>query len=160
YVVRQDDEGKSSVTFGNGVNGSRLPTGQDNILARYRFGAGAASPPAGSIKQVVQPLPGLQGVVNPVAATGGADAEKAEQIKSLAPRSALLLGRAVSIQDMEAAASRVPGVVAAVAEWRWEGKRQRPVVKVWYIGSPGLESTVSRRLRGISDPATPIDVEV
>ena len=28
------------------------------------------------------------------------------------------------------------------------------------IGSPGLESTVSQRLRGISDPSTPIDVEV
>jgi hypothetical protein len=160
FVARQDDEDKTTVTFGDGINGSRLPTGQDNVVASYRFGAGAASPSAGSITQVVQPQAGLQGVVNPVAAAGGADAERAEQIRTLAPRSALLLGRAVSIQDMEAAAARVPGVVAAVAEWRWEGRRQRPVVKVWYIGPPGLESTVSRRLRGISDPSTPIDVEV
>jgi hypothetical protein len=46
YVVRQDDEGKSVVTFGDGVNGSRLPTGQDNVVVS--FGAEAASPPAGS----------------------------------------------------------------------------------------------------------------
>jgi hypothetical protein len=160
YVVRQDDEGRSTVTFGDGIHASRLPTGQDNVVASYRFGAGAPSPPAGSITQLVRPLAGLQGVVNPVAAAGGADAERVEQIRSLAPRSALLLGRAVSIQDMEAAAARVPGVVAAMAEWRWEGRRQRPVVKVWYIGPSGLESTVSRRLRAISDPSTPIDVEV
>ncbi len=160
YVLRQDDEGATVVTFGDGVNGSRLPSGQDNVVATYRFGAGAACPPAGSIKQLAKPVAGLQGIVNPVAAAGGADAESAEKIRSLAPRSALLLGRAVSILDMEAAAAGMPGVIAAAAEWRWEGRRQRPVVKVFYIGPAGLEATVTRRLRAISDPSTPIDVEV
>jgi hypothetical protein len=158
YVVRQNDAGESIVTFGDGVNGARLPTGVDNVMASYRFGAGAATPPAGSIKQLARPLADVRGVVNPIAASGGADAESAEAIRRLAPRSALLLGRAVSILDMEAAAAGVPGVIDAAAEWRWEGTRQRPVVQIWYVGSTGIEETVERRLRAISDPATPIEV--
>jgi hypothetical protein len=157
YIVRQKDDGTSVVTFGDGVNGARLPTGGGNVVASYRFGAGAASPPAASIAKIAKPAHGLRGIVNPVAASGGADAEDAEHIRTLAPRSALLLGRAVSIDDMYAAAAATPGVIAAAAEWRWEGKRQRPVVKVWYIGESGLEATIERRLRAISDPATPID---
>lgn len=160
YVVRQKDGDESVVSFGDGASGARLPTGVDNVVASYRFGAGAASPPAGSITKIAKAAPGLRGVVNPVAAAGGADAENAEAIRTLAPRSALLLGRAVSIQDMEVAAAAAPGVVAAAAEWRWEGVRQRPVVKVWYIGEPGLEAALSQRLRALSDPSTPIDVEV
>jgi hypothetical protein len=33
-------------------------------------------------------------------------------------------------------------------------------VQVWYIGKPGIASTVSQRLRNLSDPSTPIDVKV
>jgi hypothetical protein len=130
------------------------------VTASYRFGAGAASPPAGSIKQLAKPVNGVRRAQNPVAAAGGADAEDEESIRTLGPRSALLLGRAVSILDMETAAALVPGVISAAAEWRWEGKRQRPVVKVWYIGGAGLEPTISARLHAITDPSTPIDVEV
>jgi hypothetical protein len=157
YTVRQKDDDTSFVTFGDGVNGARLPTGAGNVVARYRFGAGAASPPAGSITKIAKPAPGLRAAVNPVPAAGGADAEPVEAIRTLAPRSALLLGRAVSIQDMQAAAAATPGVIAAAAEWRWEGKRQRPVVKVWYIGEAGIEHTIEQRLRAISDPSNPID---
>lgn len=157
YIVRQKDDATSVVTFGDGVNGSRLTTGVGNVVASYRFGASAASPPAGSITKLAKPASGLRGVVNPVAAAGGADAEAVESLRTLAPKSALLLGRAVSIQDMEVAAASTPGVIAASAEWRWEGKRQRPVVRVWYIGEPGLEPTIEARLRAISDPSTPID---
>jgi hypothetical protein len=158
YIIRQKDDGTSTVTFGDGVNGARLPTGA-LITATYRFGAGAATPPAGSITQLAKPVKGLKRVVNPIAAAGGADADSAEQIRTLAPRSALLLGRAISIQDMEAAAAAVSGVISAAAEWRWDGVRQRPVVQVWYIGGAGLEDTVSERLRAISDSTTPIDVD-
>lgn len=158
YIVRQNDDGTSTVTFGDGVNGARLATGAV-ITATYRFGAGAATPPAGSITQLARPVKGLKRVVNPIAAAGGADADDAEKIRSLAPRSALLLGRAISILDMEAAAAAVSGVISAAAEWRWDGVRQRPVVQVWYIGGSGLEETVSARLRALSDSTTPIDVD-
>src|SRR5262249_44795193 len=54
YIIRQDDNGDSWVTFGDGLRGSRLTTGSSNVIAYYRFGAGAASPPAGSIQQLAK----------------------------------------------------------------------------------------------------------
>lgn len=41
YVVRVDDDGTGSLVFGDGTNGSRLPTGA-RIAARYRNGSGAS----------------------------------------------------------------------------------------------------------------------
>ena len=159
YVVRQDDDGGSVVTFGDGVRGARLPSGRDNVVGSYRFGAGAATPPAGSIVQLARPVPGLTAVRDPVGASGGADAEDRNALRRHAPRSALLLGRAVSIHDLEAAAARVPGVGAVRAEWRWNGERQRPVVQLWYVGDASLDVLVSQMLRAISDPTVPIDVD-
>jgi hypothetical protein len=153
YIVRQDDSGNSVVTF----NG-RLQTGAP-VLAMYRFGAGAASPPAGSIKQLAKPAQGLKSVRNPVAAYGGADAEPASQIRTLAPRSALLLGRAISIPDMQAAAAAVPGVVAASAEWNWSDVAQSAVVHIYYIGSVSLEDGIRSRVRSMADPTVPIRVD-
>src|SRR5260370_39618238 len=40
YIVRQDNSGVSTVTFGDGKTGSRLPTGSANVSATYRFGIG------------------------------------------------------------------------------------------------------------------------
>lgn len=158
YIVRQNDEAESIITFGDGVRGARLITGFNNVLAIYRFGAGKLSPPAGSIHQMGKPVKGIKSVRNPVAAAGGDDAEASSGLRTYAPRSALLLGRAVSIQDMEAAAATVGGVRAARVEWRWNNLRQRPVVQVWYIGAAAVAATVSQKLRGLSDPATPIEV--
>jgi hypothetical protein len=159
YVVREDDDQVATITFGDNQRGSRLPTGRGNVVASYRFGAGAAAPPAGSITQIAMPVEGLGSVENPVGAAGGADPEPADGLRTFAPRSALTLGRAVSIPDMEAVASAVPGVRSVRAEWRWHDGRQRPLVQVWYVGSPGIESTVSARLRAASDPSLAVDVE-
>lgn len=156
YVVRQGDDDASTITFGDGVRGARLPTGAGNVVASYRWGAGAAMPPAGSIAQLAKPVAGLEAVVGPVAAAGGADAEDAESLRELAPRSALLLGRAISIEDMEVAARLVPGVETARAEWAWDPRRLRPGVKVWIVG--GAVTTVEQRLRELTDPDTPITV--
>lgn len=158
YTVHQDAEERSVVTFGDGVRGARLPTGVDNVRATYRFGAGAKSPPAGSITQVVRGVKGLKSALNPIAAAGGEDAERADELRLQAPRSALLLGRLISIQDMEAAAAAVPGVSFAAAEWCWDGAMQRPVVAVFYRGPAALQASVLQRLVSLSDPSTPIRV--
>jgi hypothetical protein len=153
YIVRQNDDGDSIVTF----NG-RLSTGSV-ITASYRFGGGAATPPSGSIKQLAVPAPGLKSVRNPVAAYGGADAEPSSQIRTLAPRSALLLGRAISVPDMQAAAFAAPGARAASAEWNWSEVAQSAVVHIYYIGSAALKTAVISRVRGLADPTVPIRVD-
>jgi len=160
YVVAQDDDGNSTVTFGDGLRGARLPTGAGNVVASYRHGAGAASPPPGSITQLVKPVPGLRAVVAPVDSGGGADAEPHARLRALAPRSAVLLGRAISIDDLEAAATQTPGVVTARTDWAWEKQRQRPVIRVWIIGGTGVVTTVHNRLRDLTEPDTPIFVSL
>jgi hypothetical protein len=157
YIVRQNDEGESTITFGSGLTGARLPTGVDNVTATYRFGAGAARPPAGAISQLARPVEGLRRVINPVAAGGGADADQPRDIRRNAPNSALILGRAVSVPDFEVLAREFGGVINAHAEWAWDEVCQRAVVKVWFITTGG---DIARELRafliGQADPSTPL----
>lgn len=160
YVVRRNPEtGQSIVTFGNGETGARVPTGVQ-IVASYRFGAGAAAPPANSITQLARPVPGIRGAESPVGAGGGADGDRPKDLRRNAPDSGLLLGRAVSLQDFEALA-REFGVVNAHADWTWDGTTQRAVVKIWFIpnseGSAGdNECALEATLLGQADPNTPL----
>lgn len=160
YVVRCDEDGTATVTFGDGIRGARLTTGSNNVVASYRFGAGAAAPEAGSIKQIAKPVTGLKGVGQPIAAAGGENAEDAEGIRAYAPRQAMFLGRAVSILDYQAVVSAYPGVAAAKVAWAWATRGQRPVVRVWYIGAESLAADIRARLEGVSDPNTPFEVGV
>jgi predicted phage baseplate assembly protein len=157
YTVRHDDNGDTFVRFGDGVTGTRLPTGVDNVTATYRFGAGAAKPPAGGIGQIAKPVEGLRRVVNPVAAGGGADADQPKDIRRNAPKSALILGRAVSIPDFEALAREFGGVVNAQAEWAWDERSQNAVVKVVFISDGGdIAKELRAFLIGFADPNTPL----
>ena len=157
YIVRENDGGESSVIFGDGIRASRLATGA-RVTAWYRFGAGAAAPPAGGIHQIARSAKGLTSIRNPVAARAGADAEPADQLRRYAPRSALLLGRAVSLADLEAAVAATEGVRNVRAEWRWNLLRQTPVAEIFYIGDAALDELITQRLRGLTEPDTPIDV--
>jgi hypothetical protein len=159
YIVRQNDEGDTMVTFGDGIRGQRLPSGVDNIIAEYHFGAEAACPPAGAVNQISKPVKGLQRVKNMLAAFGGADAEPATDIKKNAPRSALILGRVVSLKDMEAVAASFPGVQAVQADWRWNAQKQTASAHIFYIGDSGIQASLSQRLRSLSDPTVSITVE-
>src|SRR5262249_6405556 len=153
YIVRRNDQGESVVTFGDGVTGARLPTGVDNITATYRFGAGAAKPPAGAISQLARPVEGLRRGADPVAAGGGADADQPKDIRKNAPNSALILGRAVSIADFEALAREFGGVINAHAEWAWDESCQRAVVTVWFISDGGdIAKELRAFLIGQADP--------
>ena len=157
YTVRHDDEGNTFVTFGDGVRGARLPSGVQNIVADYRFGAGAAAPPAGGISQLAGAVKGLRGVRSPVAAAAGKDPDLPEHLRTNAPRSALLFGRAVSAADFEALARQQPGVVQAKAEWLWIQSQMRAGVVVQYIGEAAAP-TVVEALRVQADPTVPVEV--
>jgi predicted phage baseplate assembly protein len=159
YIVRQNEDGESIVTFGDGQTGVRLPSGVKNVTASYRFGAGAAKPPANLITQMSRPVPGIRRVVNPVGAGGGADADEPKDLRRNAPESALLLGRAVSLPDFEALAGEFGGVVNARATWAWDGTMQRAVVAIRFISDGGSIAIDLRRfLLGQSDPNTPLAV--
>ncbi|MGZ8281599.1 MAG: hypothetical protein ACXWUN_01460 [Allosphingosinicella sp.] len=160
YVVRQESDGSASITFGDGVRGARPPTGVSNIRADYRFGAGAAKPPPGTIDQLVKRVKRLAAVQGPLPATGGADAESAESLRTSAPAGALTLGRAVSLADFEALARSFSGVVNVQAGWIWDERRQRAAAKLWVIAEGGLdEPALAAWLAGQGVPDLVVVVE-
>lgn len=157
YVVRHDDAQATTVMFGNGVRGSRLSSGVQNVVASYRFGAGSAAPPAKAITQLASAPRDIQGVRSPAAAKPGRDPESAETLRTDAPRRALLLGRAVSVTDFETLAAAAPGVVKATAQWLWIDAQMQAGVVVHYIGESD-EVLVVETLRLQSDPTVPLAV--
>ena len=134
YIVRHDDQQNTIITFGDGVRGARLPSGSGNVVASYRYGAGFAAPPAGGIQQLARPAKGLRAVRSPVAAEPGQDPDSKDALRTLAPRSVLSFGRAVSVRDFEAFAMRKKGVLKAIAEYTWIEEAQRAGVQLTYIG--------------------------
>jgi hypothetical protein len=110
--------GGAVVQGGDGVEGATFPTGQNNIVANYRIGIGAAgNVGAGTITTLVDRPLGVSGVTNPLAATGGQDAQSASDVRANAPLSVLTLGRAVSITDYQNIAASFAGIAKASAIW-------------------------------------------
>ena len=158
FVTSEDDAGFTHVAFGDGVNGARLPTGLNNVVATYRIGAGLASPAAGKLTVIAQSYPGLRAVLNPLAVGGGADPDPPAQVKSYAPRSVLAFGRAVSVFDYEAIAALTPSVTRARAVWAWNDAAQRTMVTV-YVGDDGAAATAATNaLAAAGDPNRPVQV--
>jgi predicted phage baseplate assembly protein len=158
FVTREDNNGKTHVMFGDGVNGARLPAGVNNIVATYRIGAGAASPPAGKLTIIAKSYPGLRAVLNPVAVSGGADPDPPNQIQRFAPRSVLTFGRAVSVFDYAALAAEAPGVTRADAVWAWNDAQQRTMVTVYVGDDAGAATAATTALRAAGDPNRPVQI--
>jgi len=100
YITRESDAQKTTITFGNGVRGARVPTGTANVKAMYRYGMGSSgNVGAGQISQLATHPLGAQGVINPLPASGGADPDTLGQTRVNAPLSVTALDRLVSVSD-------------------------------------------------------------
>jgi predicted phage baseplate assembly protein len=158
FVTREDEDGKTHVMFGDGVNGARLPSGVNNVVASYRFGSGAASPSPGTLTNIMQPQPGLKSLRNPIAPTGGADPDPPSRIRTLAPRSVLTFGRAISLDDYQVIAATTPGVIQATASYGFDAVAQRPGVAIWVSGDAGCVAAVQAAIATAADPNRPVTV--
>ena len=116
YALRSDEHGKPYVQFGDGMRGARLPPGSNNVRATYRKGIGAGgNVKSGALAQLLDRPLGVKGVSNPVAASGGVDAESEEAARGSIPLGVRTLGRAVSLLDYEDFALAFTGVRKANA---------------------------------------------
>jgi len=166
YITKTDDD-KTTVIFGNGQNGLRLPTGIENIKAVYRSGIGKV----GNVKAeqisllTTRPL-GLKGVINPLPATGGADKESRDQGRRNAPLAVMALDRLVSVQDYADFARTFAGIGKASATAISDGRRQ--LVYVTITGADNIpidkSSDLYRNLlqafQKLGDPNQAIQVEM
>jgi predicted phage baseplate assembly protein len=160
FITAQDDSSQTTVSFGDGFNGARPPSGANNIHARYRKGLGSSGNLAGGlIQQLVDSTPNLQKVTNPIASTGGGDPETPAQIRTNAPSSMRTFGRAVNVADHAALALSYPGIGKASASWIVTDPVTGQTLAHPYIqltaatldGTPLQGTILATRLRGYLD---------
>jgi hypothetical protein len=163
FATHNQSDGTTDVLFGDGVEGTTLPTGQNNLQANYRIGLGSSgNVAAGAISTLIDRPLGVSGVTNPQAATGGGDPDSIGDIRTSAPQSVLTLGRAVSVADYQSYASTFAGIAKAHAIWIPGGPSRGLFLTVagangaaMPAGSPTLANLVAS-LRNYGNPLVPI----
>jgi hypothetical protein len=167
YILETDDSDKTSVVFGNGVYGARLPTGVENVKAVYRTGIGKP----GNVKAeqvsllATKPL-GVKSVINPLRASGGADRENRDQARRNVPLAVMALDRLVSVQDYADFARTYAGIGKASAAQLRTGGRQ--LVNVTIAGAENipidtdsdLYVNLVQALQQFGDPHLPLRVDL
>ena len=106
--------GSTQVIFGDGVEGSTIPTGQNNIIANYRIGLGAA----GNVDRGLHHHPGRPAHRRERRSQSHARHRRpgsaaVDDIQADAPMSVQTLGRAVSITDYQNFAATFAGIAKA-----------------------------------------------
>jgi hypothetical protein len=120
FTVREAEFDSVYVEFGDGVSGLIPPSGHI-IYAIYRVTDGVlGNVPAGSIKSVefvpglspseIAVLNGFVSVINDTPATGGTDPEDIESIRFNASQAFRANNRAVSLDDFQSLALRIPTI--------------------------------------------------
>ena len=166
FTTARDDAGKTTVVFGDGLEGARVPTGVENVRATYRKGVGAAGNVAGGrlTTLLMRPL-GVAGVTNPEPASGGQDPDALGAAREGAPRTVLTLDRAVSVQDYEDFARGFAGVAKAHAAWIAAGPGRGVLVTVAGEGGASVDpadatyTSLLGALRRWGDAMLPLAIE-
>jgi predicted phage baseplate assembly protein len=167
FITQADATGKLTITFGNGRNGRRLPTGGANVVAYYRSGIGSSgNADASKVSQLASRPMGVKAVTNPIRASGGADGDLTDQARKNAPIAVSALDRLVSISDYGDFARTFAGIGKASSQSLSDGHRQ--LVYVTIAGSEGAvidkNSALYRNLVGafqqLGNPHLPIDIEI
>lgn len=166
FATLNQSDHTTEVLFGDGVEGAVLPTGQNNILANYRIGSGAAgNVGAGTLTTLMDRPPGVSGVTNPQAATGGQDAQSIDDIRSNAPQTVMTLGRVVSITDYQSYASTFAGIAKAYALWIPSGPGRGVFLTVAGINGVALPANnptlinLASSLKNYGNPLIPITIQ-
>jgi len=165
YTARRGDDGRTTILFGDGRNGARLPTGQQNVRFAYRKGSGLEGlVRAGQLSQLLTRPLGVREVVNPLPAEGADEPESLADARSSAPLTVLTLDRVVSLQDYEDCTRAWPGIAKALATWTWDGRAQGVLLTVAAPrGAPvtpggDLEKSLLEALDAAGGPFVPVRV--
>ncbi|MGB8700538.1 MAG: putative baseplate assembly protein [Thermosynechococcaceae cyanobacterium] len=125
YTVRLDNESNPTVIFGDGIQGARLPSGTENLVATYRTGIGLdGQVEAGSLSLLQTRPQGIREVTNPLPATGAASPETLDNARTNAPLKVRTLERIVSLTDFEDFAQAFAGIGKAQAIALFTGERR------------------------------------
>jgi hypothetical protein len=167
FVTTRNDAEVTTVIFGNGKQGARLPTGLENVRAKYRQGLGKAGNVAeGKITLLAARPLSVKEVNNPLKASGGANPETRDQARRNAPLAVMALDRLVSTSDYADLTRTFGGVGKAFSVRLSDGIRELVHVTIAGAGDAPIaaDSDVLRNLRlaltQFGDPALPVNVAV
>ncbi|MGH8079794.1 MAG: putative baseplate assembly protein, partial [Lysobacter sp.] len=165
FVSLTDDDGVTSVVFGDGNQGMRPPSGFENLRAEYRNGIGqGGNVRAGQISLLVTRPLGIKDVVNPLRSSGGADRETLQLIRENAPRSLMALDRLVSLSDYADFTRMFAGIAKADAVRLGDGVRELVHITVAGVDDMPLDEdsdlyrNLMSALRELGDPALTVQV--
>ncbi len=158
YTTRIADDATMTVTFGDGVQGARLPTGSVNVAATYRSGIGPDGEVDAGTLTMLRAMPlGLRGVTNPIPATGAEGPEQLADARRNAPLTLLTFERVVSLLDYENYARAYPGIGKARGDVLWMDGVSQVFLTVAAAtgGAPGTDVLANLRqsIVGASDPS-------
>jgi predicted phage baseplate assembly protein len=149
FIVETDEHRRSTLRFGNGVNGRRLPE-RAIVRCEYQVGEGISGNVGATSLRHVQPLASaplaITAVWNPFDVTDGREPEPVEKVLRNAPeayRTRQL--RAVTLADYQRRAQEVPGVARAVAEYAWTGSWRTVRIVLDPAGSTVLDAELLRQ---------------
>jgi len=167
YVTRPGAADSLEVIFGDGVRGARLPTGVENVRARYRVGLGkAGNVAAGRITQLTTRPLGVSGVNNHLPANGGANRDDASLSRRNIPLRVTAFDRLVSVPDHEDFARARAGIGRASARRLSNGGRQIVHLTVAGVDDIALQddsdivTTLRAALAAHGDTGLPVEVAV
>ena len=167
FITKTDDDSKTSVIFGNGEQGARLPTGMANVKSVYRNGIGKPGNVKAEQITLLQSRPlGVKAVINPLRGSGGADKENRDQARENAPLAVMSLDRLVSVQDYADFARTFAGIGKAAARKLSDTKRQLVHVTIAGADDIPIDATsdlyqnLLSALRKFGDPDLPVQVEL
>jgi predicted phage baseplate assembly protein len=167
FFTKTADDDTTTVVFGNGVTGARLPTGNANVRAAYRNGIGKGGnvEPAQLTILGSKPL-GVKEVINPLRASGGADRDSRDQIRVNAPVSVTALDRLVSVEDYAHFAQTFAGIGKASSTSLSDGHRQLVHVTIAGIDDIPIDVTsdlylnLRHAMHLAGDPGQPLQIDV
>jgi hypothetical protein len=138
YLLCRDSQGNTIIYFGTGNRSANLPTGTEQLTATYRIGIGqVGNVPASSLTLLRNRPAGVQRVTNPLPASGGADPDTLDQMRSLAPLQTRTLQRIVSLNDYQTFTRMLGGVGKVQAKSVSDGRRQ--LVHITVAGLDGAQ---------------------
>jgi hypothetical protein len=162
YTTRIGDDGTTTLTFGDGHNGARLPSGALNVSARYRSGIGPDGEVGADTLSMLRAMPlGLRSVTNPLAASGAEGPEQLADAQRNAPLTMLTFDRVVSLLDYANYARAFPGIGKSRGDLLWIDGSARVFLTVAGAtgGAPGNEvlTNLIDSIAAASDPSQRFD---
>jgi hypothetical protein len=148
FVVEVEDGGAGILRFGDGEHGM-APLSGTLFAATYRVGNGATGNiPADALAHIVTDDGRIERVRNPLPGWGGAEPETIEHVRQNAPAAFRTQERAVTPEDYERAAERLPGTQRVAATPRWTGSWPTMFVTVDRTGGAHDDSGFPGRVLG------------